>query len=148
MTQAYKYSIIYFLAFSMLLVASGVMLFEEKIGFSISAITQYYLGNEEKFIVAKTSPGILKIVLPHLAAFGLFSMVILHFLIFTKHKDTKQIKILIYILFTSAFLEIFSPFFIILGADIFSYVKITSFIVVESLILYISWLLLHSIMNN
>ncbi|MFT5661041.1 MAG: hypothetical protein ACI9TV_001687 [Sulfurimonas sp.] len=148
MTQTYKYSIVYFLAFSMLLVGSGVMLFEQKIGFSTNAIVAYYLGDEDKFIVAKSSTGILKIVLPHLFAFGLFAMVILHFLIFTKYKDTKQIKILIYILFTSAFLEVFSPFFIILGAEFFSYIKITSFIVLESLIIYISWLLLNSIMNN
>lgn len=148
MTQAYKYSILYFLAFSLLLLASGIMLFEEKIGFSILNITEYYLGNEEKFVVAKTSPGILKIVLPHIFAFGLLFMVLLHFLIFTKYRDTQTIKILIYALFTSGFLEIFSPFMIVFGSEFFAYIKIASFIVFQTLVIYISWLLFSSIVND
>ena len=148
MTKAYKYSIVYFLAFSLLLLVSGIMLFEDKIGFSIQEITKYYLGDEEKFIVAKTSTGILKIVLPHIFAFGLFAMVILHFLIFTKHRDTKQLKTLIYLIFISAFFEIFSPFFLIIGADFFAYVKLTSFVLFEALVLYIAWLLFNSIIHN
>ena len=148
MTQAYKYSITYFLAFSILLVVSGIMLFEEKIGFSILEINEYYLGSEEKFTLAKTSTGVLKIVLPHLFAFGLFSMVILHFLIFTTHKDTLHTKILISILFISAFFEIFSSFAILIGAEFFSYIKIGSFILFESLIVYISWLLFNSIIHD
>lgn len=148
MTQAYKYSILYFLLFSLLLVASGVMLFEEKIGFSIIDITKYYLGDEEKFIAAKSPEGILKIVLPHIFAFGLFFMVILHFLLFTKYKDTITIKMLIYTLFVSGFIEIFSPFMILFGAEVFAYAKIVSFVVFQGLILYITWLLFNSIINN
>lgn len=148
MTQTYKYSILYFLAFSLLLVLSGIMLFEEKIGFSIVNITEYYLGNEEKFITSKTTSGILKIVLPHIFAFGLFSMVLLHFLIFTKHRDTRTLKILIYAIFLSGFLEIFSPFMIFFGSPFFAYIKILSFILFESLVLYISWLLINSIVKH
>ncbi len=148
MTQAYKYAIGYFLAFSLLLMASGIMLFEHKIGFGINQITEYYLGSEEKFTVAKTFTGILKIILPHIFAFGLFTMVLLHFLIFTKYKDTRRLKILTSLLFSSAFLEIFSPFFILLGAEFFSYIKIASFILLESLVLYISWLLFISLMKK
>ena len=148
MTKNYNISILYFLAFSLLLVASGIMLFEVKIGFSTEQITDYYLGNEESFTSAKTSNGVLKIVLPHLAAFGLFAMVLLHFLVFTKYKDTKSLKLLTVLLFSSAFLEIFCPFFILFGAEFFSYIKISSFIVLECLILYIAWLLFNSIIND
>ena len=148
MTQAYKLSILYFLAFSLLLTISGIMLFEHKIGFNINAISNYYLGDEEKFIVAKTSMGILKIVLPHLFAFGLFFMVLLHFLVFTKDRGSKGLRVLIFLTFFSAFLEVFSPFFIILGAVWFSYVKVASFIILESLVLYIMYLLFHSIIKD
>ena len=148
MTNAYKYAIGYFLAFSLLLIVSGTMLFEQKIGFSVNQVTEYYLGNEENFTVAKTFTGVLKVILPHLAAFGLISMVLLHFLIFTKYKDTKQLKYLTILLFSSAFLEVFSPFFILLGTEFFSYVKVASFIVLETLVLYISWLLFISLMKK
>ncbi|WP_457743209.1 hypothetical protein [Sulfurimonas sp.] len=148
MTQTYKYAIVYFLAFSLLLLLSSVMLFDEKIGFSIDEITKYYLGDKESFVIAKTFAGVLKMILAHLFVFGLFSMVLLHFLIFTKYRDTRGMKILIYLLFMSAFLELFSPFMIILGVDFFAYIKLFSFVLFEGLVLYIGWLLFYSIVYN
>jgi hypothetical protein len=147
MKKAYKYSIIYFLLFSLLLLSSGIMLFEEKIGFGIQNIQDYYLGNTMSFIPAKSSSGLLKIVLPHIFAFGLFSMVIMHFLIFTRERSKKKIKYLIYLTFLSALFEIGSPFFIIVGADTFAYIKLISFVLFEALIIYISWLLFYSIVR-
>jgi len=148
MTKAYKHAIVYFLLFSILLVISGIMLFEHKIGFSVQGVTEYYLGSEERFIAKKSSAGVLKIVLPHIFAFALLSMVLLHFLIFTKHRDTAHTKTLIYALFTSAALEIFSPFMILLGAGFFVFIKIASFVLFEALIIYISYLLFNSIVKN
>lgn len=145
MTQAYKGAIIYFILFSILLVISAALLFEHKIGFSTQAILDYYLGNEEQFISAKSAGGILKIILPHIFVFGLFVMVILHFLVFTNHRNTTQIKNLIYLTFLVALIEIISPYVIIFGADIFAYIKLFSFIAFMTLILYISGLLLRSI---
>ncbi|MEA3370444.1 MAG: hypothetical protein U9Q40_03820 [Campylobacterota bacterium] len=145
MTESYRYAIAYFLLFSLLLLLSGVMLFEHKIGFGVEEIRTYYLGNSEQFANAKTYDGLLKTVLPHIIAFGVLSMVLLHFLIFTKLRENSSIKKVIYLLFISAFLEIFSPFFIISGADGFAYIKIASFVVFEALIVYIVWLLFRSI---
>ena len=145
MTNAYKYSIIYFLAFSLLLMFSGAMLFEHKIGFSVQEVSNYYLGSEEKFINPKTGSGILKTILPHIFAFGLFIMVILHFLVFTKKRDSKSVKLLIFLTFISALLELAFPFGIINGMEFFAYLKLLSFGVFELLILYSSWLLFRSI---
>jgi len=145
MTTAYKFAIGYFLIFSVLLLMSSVMIFEYKIGFDKVSILNYYLGNEVLFIPAKSLSGILKIVLPHIFVFGLFSMVILHFMIFTKQRDTKKIKFLIYLLFVSVFLEIFTPMMIIGGFESFAYLKLLSFVVLESLIFYILYLLFFSI---
>ena len=145
MTQAYKHSLLYFLLFSLLLLVSGTLLFEHKIGFSVASVSSYYLGNEESFTAAKTISGILKIILPHIFAFGLFLMVTLHFLVFTDKRGIKATRVLIYLLFSSAFLEIFSPFFILFGLEVFSYLKIFSFVLLEILTLYGIWLLFHSI---
>ena len=145
MQKAYKYSILYFLLFSLLLLASSILLFEEKIGFSVAGVLDYYLGNEEKFITAKSTTGVLKIILPHIFLFGLFVMVVLHFLIFTKHKHTKKMRLLIYASFLIAFSELFSPFFILYGFEFFAYVKLLSFMLFEFLFLYLFWLLFESI---
>lgn len=148
MTQSYKLAIVYFLAFSLLLMLSGFLLFEEKIGLSVEAVTRYYVGDEVRFISAKTFEGVLKIILPHIFAFGLLSMVLLHFLVFTKHKKTKSIQWCMYLLFVSAFCEISSPFFILLGSAHFAYIKVISFVVFEASIIYVAWLLFRSIMHK
>ncbi len=148
MQQAYKYAVFYFLAFSLLLLGSSLLLFEKKIGFSISSVLEYYLGSQEKFLVEKSWSTILKIILPHIFAFGLFFMVVLHFLLFSKHRTSKLFRNLSYSIFFMGFLEIFSPYFIIMGLEFFAYVKLISFISLELLLLYTFWLLLSSIFEH
>ncbi len=148
MTDSYGYAVAYFLFFSLLLLISGTMLFEHKIGFSADEITTYYLGSSEQFINPKTYSGILKTALPHIVAFGIFFMVLLHFLVFTKYRNIFSVKTLIYLSFTSAFFEIFSPFFILMGVDAFAYVKLLSFLLLQIFVLYIAWLLFRSLFKN
>lgn len=145
MQKAYKLSIIYYLLFSLLLILSAYMLFEDKIGFSIQGIIDYYIGNEEKFIPSKSYGGVLKLVLPHIFVFGLFVMVLLHFLVFTNLKYKKSTLILIYATFILAALEIAAPFMIIGGFVFFAYIKLFSFFALLALVLYILWLLFYSI---
>ena len=148
MQKAYKLSILYYLLFSLLLISSAVMLFEHKIGFSFNGVLEYYVGNEEKFIASKSFGGILKVLLPHIFVFGLLAMVLLHFLVFTEHRYKKTTLILIYLTFITALLEMFTPFLIVSGFEFFAYVKLLSFFVFLGLVLYISWLLFHSIIYN
>lgn len=148
MIQAYKYSIFYFLLFAILLVTSGVLLFDEKIGFSVQGVLDYYLGSEINFTQEKSHEGILKVVLPHIFAFALFTMVLLHFLIFTKVKGSKKVQVLIVLMFMTAGIEIFSPFLILEGFTFFAYLKLLSFFLFQGLILYTVWLLLLSIFDT
>ncbi|QSZ41879.1 hypothetical protein GJV85_07080 [Sulfurimonas aquatica] len=148
MQLIYKYAILYFLLFSLALLVSGLVIFDDKIGLSYQSVLDYYLGNEEKFIVAKSPQGLLKIILPHIFSFGLFVMVILHFLAFTKHAKNKNVSILIYATFFVSFLELASPFLILQGVEFFAYVKIISFVTFEFLILYALWLVFDSIIND
>lgn len=145
MQQAYKLSIFYYLIFSLLLIVSAVMLFEHKIGFSYNSVLEYYIGNEDKFIPAQSAAGILKVVLPHIFVFGLFVMVLLHFLVFTELKAKKVFLVLIYATFISALLEIFAPFMIISGWGFFAYIKIFSFFIFLTLLLFTLWLLFRKI---
>jgi len=146
--KAYKFSILYFLLFALILLLSSYMLFEKKIGFSIDSVLEYYLGNEKKFTVMYSWSGMLKVILPHIFAFGLFSMVVLHFLIFTNSKHFKRTKVLILILFISGAFELLSPFFIINGFEFFAAVKLVSFFLFELNLLYLFYLLFFSIVNE
>ena len=148
MHSLYKYAIVYFLLFSLLLLGSSFLLFEHKIGFSQLEVLNYYLGNEESFMIAKTPLGLLKIILPHIFAFGLFMMVILHFLVFTNKRNSSEVLFIIYAAFIAAFLELFSPFLILGGIWIFAYVKIASFFAMLGVSLYVSYLLFISIVKE
>jgi len=148
MQQAYKYAILYYLVFSLLLLVSSISLFEIKIGFSYSEVLKYYLGNEESFMMAKTAVGLLKIILPHIFGFALFVMVILHFVMFTKTDKRRVMPYLIRASFLSAFIELFSPFFILNGFEFFGYLKLLSFVVFEILLLYLFWILYSSILTK
>lgn len=143
--KAYKYSLLYFLLFSFLLLTSSILLFEQKIGFSVGEVLRYYNGNEAQFIPSKSSAGILKIILPHIFGFGIFFMVLLHFLLFTKLRSSKKLKFLIFTTFIVAFLELFSPFLMIAGVTFFASVKLFSFVLLELLMLYLFWLLVKAI---
>lgn len=145
LNRLYNYTVAYFLLFSVLLLLSGALLFADKIGFSYESVLHYYLGDENSFSTAKSYLGVLKIILPHVFTFGLFVMVVLHFLVFTKKRNTKEIYLLIYLTFFSAFLELFSPFFILWGFHFFAYIKILSFFLFEGSILYALFLLFKSI---
>jgi len=146
--QAYKYTVLYFLLFSLLLLLSGILLFGEKIGFSQEAILLYYLGDEERFLIAKSMSGILKVVLPHIFAFGLFGMVVLHFVVFTQSNRSKYMKFFIYAFFTLSLLEIFTPLLIINGFETFAYFKLISFFLFEFLVLLLLWILFRSIVHE
>ncbi|WP_457749010.1 hypothetical protein [Sulfurimonas sp.] len=147
-SKAYKYAVGYFLLFSILLLISGAVIFFEKIGFSYASIHTYYLGNSANFIAAKTYGGLLKIIVPHIFAFGLFVMVILHFLLFTCKRDTKELQIIIFTSFITAFLELFSPFFIIFGLDFFIVLKLIAYFLFNFVILYALFILFKSIIYD
>ena len=145
MQNLYKLSILYFLLFSLLLIISSIALFEVKIGFSTHAVVAYYLGDAQNFNTKKSFVGILKIALPHIFAFSLFLMVVLHFLLFGKYKKSAHFKWLILLSFLSAFFEIFIPFGIIYTLEALAFVKIVSLILFELTLLYSLWLLFESI---
>lgn len=148
MQKAYKLSILYYLVFSLLLIISAVMLFEHKIGFSINSVVDYYIGNTEKFIPSKSIAAILKIALAHILSFGLLAMVLLHFLVFTEYKHSRETTIVIYLTFITALLEIFTPLMIINGFEFFAYLKLVSFFLFLALLVYIPWLLFISIVKD
>jgi len=137
MNNNYRLSIIYFCIFSVMLLLSSIVLFGYKIGFSVESVIEYYLGNEELFIQAKSFGGILETITPHSFAIGLFVMVVSHFILFIKKAKSRLNISIIITLFITLFIEIFSPILIINGYTIFAVLKFVSFIIFEILSLYL-----------
>lgn len=148
MHNTYKLSIVYFVFFSILLLASALMLFLTKIGFSVESITYYYLGNEEAFIQAKTITGLLKVVYPHSFAMGLLAMVLLHFIYFTYYKKQRIFLQLIFLTYLLIFIEIISPFILVLGIQLFAFIKLISFVLMFIVFFFLFWIILNSIIGQ
>jgi hypothetical protein len=124
------------------------MIFESKIGFDIERALSYYFGDKALFIASKSNSGLLKVVLPHILGFALLSMVLLHFLIFTKFRNRVFVKVLLYTLITTQFFEIFTPFLIINISEMFIYLKILSFIIHMAILPMVLYLLFDSIARS
>ena len=136
LNKKYESLILYYSLFVCLLVISAFIVFAQNIGFSNEQILSYYS--------QKTILGLLKVNLPHTLLFGLFSMVNLHFLLFTSAKG--ELRFLTPTLYTFAALELLSPLIILFGLEFFSYVKLASLIGFTFVTLYICALLARSIL--
>ena len=148
MQRRYNLLVLYFVLFSLLLLGSAYLLFDAKMGFSYNGVLHYYQGDKMLFTSAKSFDGILKIILPHIFAFGLFLMVLLHFGVFTAFRKRPLLRYFIYTLGIAAFIELFSPFFIILGLGFFAYFKLLAFFVLEIGTVLFLWLLFRSVITR
>jgi hypothetical protein len=145
MHQSYRFAIAYFVLFGLLLLASGMVLFFSKIGFTYEAVESYYLGSQALFTTSKSSYGLLEVALPHLGAMGLFIMVTGHFLLFSTKAKKQRAKHLVIALFVLALLDIFSGFLIVDGWTLFIWLKLFSFMFLQLLGLYLLWLLFSAV---
>ena len=148
MKNSYRYAIAWFSLFGFVLLASGIWLFGLKIGFSVEAVSEYYLGSEAAFTRPKSVHGLLETALPHLGSMGLFIMVTGHFLIFTPSKQRPYAIMLVSALFLAALLNILSPFGIIAGLTFFSWVKLLSFAALQVLGTGLLWLIFKAAFSD
>lgn len=148
MQKAYKTIVAYYILYALSLLLSITALFHYKVGFDTTALLSYYQGSSDAFIQAKSHYSVLKSILPHLMAYALFIMVTLHFLLFSKYKESLLFQSVTYMTFLAAAFEIASPFLILTGLNIFIYIKLISFFLLVSSLLYILWLLIESLLQE
>ncbi len=121
---------------------TGIWLFVEKYGLSVESITEYILGNEEKFIKPKSLLGLLEVIVPHMFVIPLFMFVVSHFLYYLP--VSRNIFLFSLIVFISGILETVSTVFILKYGLIFSYIKLISLIVFEIGIFFILFHIIHT----
>jgi hypothetical protein len=142
MKTAYLFALSYFAIMALLLLASGIWIFVEKIGFTPGAIVAYYAGDEALGRSAKSIYGQLEVTVPHLGAIGLFIMVIMHFLIFVPKKRQKYLVIIALITFSAALLNIASGIFVSVGYHTFAMLKLIAFSLFSLMLFWILSLVL------
>lgn len=119
---------------------SGIWLFVEKFGLTPSQIYLHFAGDAENFIMPKSFEGLLETAVPHFLAISTTIFVYAHFLLFTDEVSQEKKSLLIFSLFLSAAIDIFSPFGILYGYQIFAWTKVLAFWSFEflmALLLYI-----------
>jgi hypothetical protein len=128
--------------FSLLLIGFffvNLLAFYSKMGFSLGSIKEYFLGNPEKFVKAKTFEGMFKVFYPHLISMAVFSVTVGHFLIIAGSSLSIPLGVG---LFLFSFLDNLSGFLIRFLHSDFALLKLLSFVVLQGIILYSALLML------
>jgi hypothetical protein len=120
---------------------SGIWLFVEKFGLTPTSVLHYYAGDEASFILAKSFEGLLETAVPHFLAIGTVIFTYGHFLLFTVIIGEQKKLLLLSALFTTAFIDIASGFFIAQGSLFFAYLKVLSFWSFEMLMALLVYIL-------
>ncbi len=131
MQRAYRFAIVYFALFGLLLLLSAAALFFSKIGFSAQSVQLYYLGNGT--LPGKSAYGLLENAVPHLGAMGLFIMVGAHFFLFAPERAKRRTVLLAAALFAAALFDIAGGYFIASGHTVWVWIKLGAFAVLTLL---------------
>lgn len=121
-----KLIIWYFLLFSLLLCVTNFLIFSLRMGFTPTAITEYYLGSEVKYTQARSYAGLLEVSHFHMFAMGMFILTLSHLLLFVP-LSLRLKAILINLSFLSALGDELSAWLIRFVSPAFSYLKLLSF---------------------
>lgn len=146
--KALKFIIVLFAILCAIQLISGIVLFIYKFGFSYEMLNEYFLGNEDKFILPKEFNGLLETSMFHFLAQMGVAFIIAHFVLFIKNKS----KLLIasgYGVMIFALVDILAPYFIVYIDSFFIWFKFIGFIGFEICMFYIlAYLLTSSIKTN
>lgn len=141
------FTLLLFFALSLitLQLTSGIWLFIEKFGLTPSEVYLYFIGDEENFIMPKSTEGLLETAVPHFIAISTTIFVYAHFLLFTDVISKEKKSLLIFSLFFTAGIDIFSPFGMLYGYEIFAWTKVLAFWSFEFLMGVLLFVLLQAL---
>jgi hypothetical protein len=119
------------------------VLFVNKVGFGISGIVDYYLGNPQKFMKPKSTLGLIEISYFHFLPMALYLVTLSHFVFLVSNKFNVGLTIS---LFLSALVDNVSGILIILFGGSFAVVKFISFFILQILLLISSFVLIYKLL--
>lgn len=140
------YAVVLFFALSTILFTLvSFFLFAVKVGLTPQSVSEYYLGNPQKFMKPKSLSLLLEAVAPHLLAMSLYVFALVHLAFFTNLRRRILWSVL---LFSCALIENLSTLLIRFLWEGFSYLKIASFLGLCAGMLYLSLVLILSLLRH
>jgi hypothetical protein len=110
---------------------TNALLYFQKMGLSYASVTEYYLGNEEKFLEPRSYQGMVEVAHFHLFAMGILLMTLTHLMLFVPLSPGVKI-VLIVVPFASALLDEGSGWLVRFVSPAFAYAKIAGFLALEA----------------
>jgi hypothetical protein len=109
---------------------TNALLYFQKMGLTPSSVVEYYLGNEEKFMPARSYQGLLEVSHFHLFAMGMLLLVLTHLVLFVPLSGRAKAW-LIALPFVSAFVEEGSGWLVRYASPHFAWLKIAGFLTLQ-----------------
>lgn len=123
--------VLMFLAYIALLGISNALLYFHKMDLSVDSVVSYYLGSEQDFTQPKSYQSLLEVTHFHLFAMGMLVLTLTHLMLMTEIPVLLKVWLSI-LTYGSAILDEASGWLIRFAHPNFAYLKIVSFLILES----------------
>jgi hypothetical protein len=110
---------------------TNALLYFSRMGLTYSSVVVYYLGDEERFMPARSYQGLLEVSHFHLFAMGILLLVLTHLILFTP-VSTRWKIVLIVVPFFSALLDEAASWGVRFASPLFAYAKIAGFLLLQT----------------
>ena len=110
---------------------TNLLLYFSKMGLTYASVTEYYLGSEERFLIARSYQGLLELSHFHLFAMGMLLLVLTHLMLFVRLKDNTKLWLIV-VPFLSALLEEGAGWLVRFAHPWFAYLKIAGFLLLQT----------------
>ena len=121
--------LLYALYVGALWLTNGLLYFE-KMGLTPGSVLEYYRGNEEKFLQARSFQGLLEVSHFHLFAMGMLLLVLTHLMLFVPLADRAKAW-LIAVPFLAGALDEGAGWLVRYGHPVFAWAKIAGFLLLQ-----------------
>jgi hypothetical protein len=144
--RALLYTLVFiFTSTALLFAVLNFFLFLTKLGFTPDRIAVYYLGDPRTFVRPKSLEGLLQVAVPHTVAMVVYLFALLHFAFFT---NLKRRVLWSGLTLGSALADNLSGLLIRYVSEHFVYLKIASFLVLQTAVVYLSLVILVSLLRH
>ena len=110
---------------------TNALLYFNKMSLSYASVVEYYLGNEDRFLPARSYQGMLEVSHFHLFAMGMLLLVLTHLVLFVPIANRTKL-VLIVTPFLSAALDEGASWAVRFVSPLFAYAKIAGFLLLQT----------------
>ncbi len=136
-----------FLCYTVILWLTNAGLFFSKMGLSPQSIVDYYRGNEERYLQARSLAGLLEVLHFHSFAMGMLLLTLTHLLLFVPLSSrTKAVGIAT--AFVSGLSSELAGWAVRFLHPAFAWLKLASFLTLQAVVLWLIVLVAHALLSG